>query len=197
MKNWFFVLAFVCFSAAAASAQINMDWTYHDDADDVDDRATEQVPGEDFTFLSPSGIVIPNDAPVVIYVLTANNFAGDLDEQVFVRWWNGETEHWVMAQWIKNIPLSPMGLNAQTFHGLPLAGEAMLDLWRVEIGADITRPGENYYVIQAKGWKDGDTKEAYLLRDAVPEKSQENALGQQWIGSPDYAGLDWSVRIGN
>lgn len=197
MKKWMLILAFACFSTVSASAQINMEWTYHDDADDVDDRTTEKVPGEEFTFLSPADTVIPDDTPVVIYVLTANNFAGDLDEQVFARWWNGETENWVMAQWIKNIPLSPMGITAQTFHGLPLAGEAMLDLWRIEIGAEFTRPGENYYVIQAKGWKEGETREAYLLRDAVPEKSSENALGQQWIGSPDYAGHDWSVRIGN
>lgn len=194
MKKW---IILACFAACSASAQVNMDWAYHDDADDVDDRTIEKLPGEEFTFLSPADAAIPDDAPVVLYVLTANNFAGDLDEQVFVRWWNGESEHWVMAQWIKNIKLSPLGLTAQTFHGLPLSGEAMLDVWRVEIGADITRPGDNYYVIQAKGWKEGETREAYLLRNAVPEKSRENALGQQWIGSPDYAGHDWSVRIGN
>ena len=177
-----------------ASGEIRTHWAYHDDADDIDDRCGETVPGERFAFLDSEFTVIPDDQPVLLYVLTDKDFAGDREEQVLVRWWNGEKEHWVMGAWVKNIILGP-GSVAGTFHGLPAQGVVTVDLWKVEIPAELTRPGENYYAIQLKGWSD-DPRTVYLLRD-IPEENQGNLnpLGQYCTEKPAYMGHDWSVTI--
>ena len=74
-------------------------------------------------------------------------------------------------------------------------GEAMLDLWQVEIGPEVTKPGENYYVIQLKGWDEGGTAvEGYLLRDTAGS-GQRNDLGQAWTSDGDYFGHDWSLTV--
>jgi len=178
----------------ALPADISVTWAYHDDADDIDDRCGENIPGERFTFLDSELTVVPDDQPVTIYVLTDRDFAGEREEQVFVRWWNGREEHWIMGSWVKNITLGP-GTVAGTFHGLPGEGTLVVDLWKVVIPAEVTLPGENYYVIQLKGWSD-DPRVVYLLRDAPAEgHGALNPLGQYTTPEPEYVGHDWVVTV--
>lgn len=185
------VVALAC--ASTVFAGLNTDWAYHDDNDGTDDRATEYVPAKDMPFIGNGKVSVPNDQVVTLYVLTANQFAGDLEEQVFVRWWNGEQEHWIMGSWVDNVYLGTGETDAGRFHGLPMDAPVMLDLWKFEIGADITKPGENFYVIQLKGWSEGGTQEVYLLRDASDESSNNNVGQANTSGS--YFGHDWSVKI--
>ncbi|HIE10619.1 MAG TPA: hypothetical protein EYP62_03315 [Kiritimatiellae bacterium] len=188
------ILILVLAGASYASEKIRIHWAYHDDADDIDDRCGETVPGERFSFLDMDSTVLGDDQPVVLYVLTDKDFAQEHEEQVLVRWWNGEQEHWIMGAWVKNIILGP-GSVAGTFHGLPAQGVVTVDLWKVEIPAELTRPGENYYAIQLKGWSQ-DPCAIYLLRD-MPEESagRLNPLGQYCTEKPAYVGHDWSVTI--
>ena len=83
-RNSVALLLLLC--GSVCSAQLNMDWAYHNAAGM--DRAQEFVPGQGFAFLENSTVPIPDAAPVILYVTTANQFAGDLDEQIFVGWWN-------------------------------------------------------------------------------------------------------------
>jgi hypothetical protein len=187
------VVAAVC--AQVASAGLNMNLAYHDDGDGEDDRAVENLPGRAETFLGNGGTSIPNSEPVVLYVMTANQFAGDAEEQVFVRWWNGQEEHWIMGSWLANVVLGSGDESAGRFHGQPGGDDVMVDLWRVEIGADITQPGENFYVIQLKGWnEEGSSEEGYLLREKG-DQDGVNDVGQVYVVGGDYFGRDWSVTI--
>jgi len=192
MKKYVFMLLVVLLSGIFAYAgELRLDWAYHDDADELDDRTSEQIPGENLTFLGNGSTLIANDEPVMLYVMTVQQFAWDQEEQVLVRWWNGEEEHWVMGSWLLNIELGDI----DTFHGLPLDEAVTVDLWEVKIDPEITRPGENYYVIQLKGWVEGEDPEAvYLLRDTGGGEASANNLEQAWTAG-DYSGRDWSVSI--
>ncbi|NCC50808.1 MAG: hypothetical protein EOM20_06275 [Spartobacteria bacterium] len=184
------VMAVFC-CVVAGAADLSLDWAYHDDADELDDRTSEQVPGEDFTFLGNGSTLISTDVPVTLYIMTAQQFGGDMDEQVFVRWWNGEAEHWIMGNWMKNIEL----VDLDTFHGLPLDGQVTVDVWEVTIEPEITRPGENYYTIQLKAWLEGQDPEAvFLLRDTGGGEATVNNLDQAWTAG-DFSGRDWSLTI--
>ena len=180
---------------AAQAAEVNAEWAYHDDGDGSDDRASENVPGEGFAFLGNAAVNINDSEPVTLYVVTANQFAGDADEQVFVRWWNGEKEEWLMGEWVKNFYMGSGENDTGRFHGLPEGDSVMMDLWKITIPAEITKPGENFYVIQLKGWKDDQAATVYLLRDSAGEFSKSNNVGQQWTTSEEYQGHDWSVTI--
>lgn len=182
------------FAGALAAGAIELDWAYHAQAGQ-DNRVTENVPGQTLTFLGNGSTEISNDEPVILYVLTLNQFAGDADEQVFVRWWNGKQEHWVMASWAANVLLGSEGEGAGRFHDKPDWGTVMLDLWKIEIDPKITRPGDNYYVIQLKAFSERGTSEFYLMRDAGTASAQVNNLGQAWTAEPEYIGHDWSVRV--
>jgi hypothetical protein len=127
--------------------------------------------------------------------MTANQFAGDADEQVFVRWWNGDREHWIIAEWFANATLDISGENAGIFRGKPDFGSVMVDIWKIWIPADYTRPGDNYYVIQLKAWSPQGASEYYLLRDSGVEGAKVNNLGQAWTENANYAGHDWKVVI--
>ncbi len=179
-------------AAGAVSAQeIRTAWAYH--AAEGTAPAAETVPGEDFAFLANGQGPIPQDKPVTLYVVTDHQFAGDLDEQIFVRWWDGYMAHWVMGSWVKNIHLSP----SLQLRGLPAGGpgSTMVDLWRVDIPSWITQPGENFYAIQLKGCRGDLSEERYLLRRAGGDFSRVNALGQAWSSSEEFDGQDWSVVI--
>ncbi|MFH0880193.1 MAG: hypothetical protein V2A34_10815 [Lentisphaerota bacterium] len=192
--RWLLV-SFLLSAGSVFSSDLNMDWVYHDDGDGTDDRTTENVPGEGFAFLGNGTVNISDSEPVTLYVITGNQFAGDAEEQVFIRWWNGEKENWIMGEWVKNIYLGPGDTETGRFHGKPEDGSAMLDLWKFTVPAEVTMPGENYYIIQLKGLKDDQASTAYLLRDSVGEFSKENNVGQQWTTSEEYQGHDWSVTI--
>ena len=124
-------------------------------------------------------------------VMTDHQFAGDLDEQIFVRWWDGYMAHWVMGSWVENLHLSP----SNSIRGFPADGEVMVDLWKIDIPSWITQPGENFYAIQLKGCRGDHSEERYLLRRAGGDFSRRNALGQAWSSSEEFDGQDWSVTI--
>jgi hypothetical protein len=174
-------------------SEIRMDWAYHDNDDLVDNRTVEMVPGESFAFLAHGSAEIANGDAVRVYILTANQFAGEAEEKVSIRWWNGQEERWLEAAWQKNIHLGGEALAVGLFHGQPAAAAEMVDLWLVEVPADVTVPGDNYYVIQLSG-SDGEAR--YLLRETAGEFGSKNNLGQAWTAAPEgYFGHDWKVSI--
>lgn len=173
---------------------MELDWSFHS-ASGEDNRATQFVPGQAFTFLGNGKTEIPDDEGITIYVMTANQFAGDADEQVFVRWWNGDREHWLIAEWFANAVLDVSGENAGLFRGKPEFGSVMVDIWKVYIPPEYTRRGDNYYVIQLKAWSPLGAIESYLLRDTGAEGAKVNNLGQAWIDHADYHDHDWKIVI--
>lgn len=189
--HWMLLAAALAWAAGAAAQEIRTDWAYH--SAEGETPATETVPGESFAFLANGTAAIPQDQAVTLYVVTDHEFAGDMDEQVFVRWWDGYMAHWIMGTWVKNIWLSPSHrLRGQPGDG---AGETMVDLWKVDVPSWITQPGENFYAIQLKGCREGMSEERYLLRRGAGDFSRRNALGQVWSSSEEFDGQDWSVTI--
>ena len=183
-------LSFLLLAAAGAAAQdIRTTWAYH--AAEGSSPEAEIVPGKSTAFLANGTTSIPQDRTVTLYVLTDHEFAGDLDEQIFVRWWDGYMAHWVMGTWVENVYLSP----SNPLRGLPRDGEVMLDLWKIDIPSWITQPGENFYAIQLKGCRGDRSEERYLLRRAGGDFSRLNPLGQAWSSSEEFDGQDWSVTI--
>lgn len=195
MKRSLLLMAAVALAAGRLmAASVNVDFAYHDDGDGTDDRATEKVPGQTFTFLGNGKTAIPDGEPVTIYVTTAMQFAGDADEQVFARWWNGQEEHWIMGSWVTNIVLRASEKSEETFHGQPYDGEVTVDLWKIEVAPELTMPGDNFYVIQLKAWVEGGASQTYLTRDMGELDSGENNVNQDWTQS-SYFNHDWSVNI--
>lgn len=196
MKTFKLVLLFLAtISVQAFAGDLNVEWAYHDDADGTDDRTSEKVPGQTFAFLGNGSTNISDADTVTLYVITANQFAGEADEQVFVRWWNGSEENWVAGSWVSNLQIGAGENGLGLFHDQPVEGQVMADLWKIEISPEITQPGVNYYVIQIKGWKDETATEYYLLRDSAAENTGLNNLNQSWTSTGEYAGHDWSVTI--
>ena len=172
--------------------EIRTDWAYHSIGDG--NRLTERIPGETTVFLGNGTDQIADSETVAIYLLTAHDFAGDMDGQIYVRWWDGAMAHWIMGVWVRNIALD--GSRPETrFHDLPADGEVLLDLWKVEIPPWITQPGENFYVIQLKGFSPARTDERYLLSRPGGDFSRTNNLGQVWSASEEFDGQDWKVNI--
>ena len=186
--------AFLLFSllAVAARADLQTDWAYH--AIGSGDRATERVPGESFTFLGNGTDQVPDNDTVALHVLTARNFAEDMDEQIYVRWWDGYMSHWIMGVWVKKIALDAARPES-TFRGAPDKGTAEIDLWKIEIPSWITQPGENFYAIQLKACTADTAEERYLLSRPGGDFSQTNNLGQIWSASEEFDGQDWKVNI--
>ena len=173
-------------------AAIQTDWAYHSAGDQV--RVLESVPGETVPFLANGSTEIPSADTVTLYVLTARNFAGNLDEQVFVRWWDGAMAHWIMGAWLKNITLSGDS-DSTRFRQLPASGSVQLDLWKVDIPPWITQPGQNFYAVQLKGLLGEVSEERYLVWKSDGGFSRTNHLGQIWSASEEIHGQDWPVTI--
>lgn len=147
--------------------------------------AQVQVPGETFPFLQLPAA--GSQEPVRIHVITSTDFAGPLDEQIYVRWWDGRMAHWIMGYWVKNLP-------AEVFDGMIPAG-TRVDLWRVEVPSYVWQPGSQYYAIQVKGYKNGQSVERYLLAHGGGDFTHTNALGQIWSASEEFNGQDWAVDL--
>lgn len=175
-----------------AFADIQADWAYH--AVGSESRAVETVPGEDVKFLANGTDQVGDADTVTLYVLTAHDFAGEMDEQIFVRWWNGTMAHWVMGRWIKSVELDAAQPDLR-LRGLPAEGSVALDLWKVEIPAEITQPGENFYAIQLKGFSTSGSDERYLLSKPGGDFSRTNNLGQAWSASEEFDGQDWMINV--
>lgn len=192
MKPFPVFLLFALLAAQPALAELQTDWAYH--AIGSDSRLTELVPGENFKFLANGTDQVGDTETVTLYVLTAHDFAGDMEEQIFVRWWDGTMSHWIMGSWVKNLTLDASRPDNR-FHGLPMEGTVSLDLWKIEIPAEITQPGENFYAIQLKGYAPGTSEERYLLSKPGGDFSQTNNLGQAWSASEEFDGQDWKINI--
>jgi hypothetical protein len=192
MKPYSAILSFVLLAVQPALADIQTDWAFH--AVGSESRLSELVPGEDFKFLANGTDQVNNSDTVTLYLLTADNFAGDMDEQIYVRWWDGAMSHWIMGCWVKNITLDASRPETR-LRGLPTEGTVTLDLWKVEIPEWITQPGENFYAIQLKGFAQGTSEERYLLSKPGGDFSQTNNLGQVWSASEEFDGQDWKVNI--
>ena len=185
-------LLFLLLAAATAQADIQTDWAYH--ADGSGNRTSEQVPGDHFAFLANGTDQVGDGDTVTLHVLTARNFAGDMDEQIYVRWWDGYMSHWIMGTWVKGITLEA-GRPGMTLRGLPKEGTVDVDLWKIEIPPWITQPGENFYAIQLKGCTPDTSEERYLLSRPGGDFSRTNNLGQIWSASEEFDGQDWKVDI--
>lgn len=192
MKLFAPILAVVLLVGSAARADIQTEWAYHSSGHSG--RYEDQVPGEDFCFLPNGADAIPNDDTITLYVLTAHDFAGPADEQIFVRWWDGRMSHWIMGVWVKQLTLQAPP-DGPTLRGLPTADQARLDLWKIEIPAWITQPGDNFYAIQLKGYAPDGVDERYLLCKPGGDFSQTNNLGQIWSASEEFDGQDWRVEV--
>jgi len=179
-------------SAASVRAEFQMDWAYHSAGNAS--RLTELVPHEGVPFLASGHDQIRNADAVTLYLLTNQNFADDLTEQVFVRWWDGTMSHWIMGSWVKNITLDASN-PATRLRGLPSEGTQTVDLWKVIIPSSITQPGENFYAIQLKGYGNETSEERYLLRKLGGDFSQTNPLGQIWSASDEFDGQDWKIHV--
>ena len=192
MKSLAASLALFLLAARGVSADIQTDWAYHSIG--LADRLATKVPGEDCRFLANGTDQIPAGDNLTLYLLTACDFAGPMDEQVYVRWWDGAMSHWIMGSWVKNIVLDAAGAGLR-FKGLPAAGTVMLDLWKIDIPEWITQPGENFYAIQLKGFAEGGSDERYLLSKPGGDFAHTNNLGQVWSSSEEFDGQDWKVNI--
>ena len=117
-----------------------------------------------------------------------------MDEQIYVRWWDGTMSHWVMGTWVKNVILDAAQSDAR-FHDLPTEGIAPLDLWKIEIPPWITQPGENFYAIQLKGFAQNTSDERYLLSKPGGDFSRTNNFGQVWSASEEFDGQDWVIHV--
>lgn len=175
-----------------AFGDIQTDWAYH--AIGSSTRTTEQVPGENMTFLANGSEQVNDNDTVTLYVLTAHDFAGDMDEQIYVRWWDGYMSHWIMGSWVKNLKLAPQP-DGPSLRGLPVDGPVAVDLWKIEIPSWITQPGDNFYAIQLKGCTPDSSEERYLLSRPGGDFSQTNNFGQIWSASEEFDGQDWKVQI--
>lgn len=190
-RHFVFLLVSVC-AAMAAPADIQTDGAYHAVGNGT--RTVERVPGESFSFLANGSDQIPDGDTVTLYVLTAKDFAGEMDEQVFARWWDGYMSHWIMGFWVKNVSLDAARPETQ-FRGWPAAGSAELDLWQIEIPAWLTQPGDNFYAIQLKGLAPDGSDERYLLQRPGGDFCHSNHFGQVWSASEEFDGQDWRVLV--
>ena len=185
-------LVFAALTMTSVLADIQTDWAYH--AIGSASRFTELVPGETVSFVANGSEQVNDGDTVTLYVLTAHDFAGDLDEQIYVRWWDGYMSHWIMGTWLKNITLNPAP-EGPTLRGLPVDGPVTLDLWKIEVPPWITQPGDNYYAIQLKGCTPDTSEERYLLSKPGGDFSQTNNFGQIWSASEEFDGQDWRIQI--
>ena len=185
-------LVFAWLASPLWANEIRVDWAYHSLGDGT--RLTERIPGEDMVFLGNGTDHIADAETVTLYLLTEHDFAGEMDEQIYVRWWDGAMAHWIMGAWIKNVVLDGSRPNTR-FRDLPVDGEVLLDLWKVEIPPWITQPGENFYAIQLKGFSPVRTDERYLLSRPGGDFSRTNRFGQVWSASEEFDGQDWKVNV--
>ena len=192
MKSFYSFLLMAMLAVSTAAAEIQTDWAYH--AIGGAGRMAEQIPGETFTFLANGSDQIADGDTVTLYVLTAGDFAGAMDEQIYVRWWDGYMSHWIMGAWIKTLTLDAAQAES-AFHGQPREGTVELDLWKIEIPSWITQPGENFYAIQLKGCTPETSEERYLLGRAGGDFSQTNNFGQVWSASEEFDGQDWKINV--
>jgi hypothetical protein len=174
----------------ATAGEIQTEWAYHSAGSAA--RLTESIPGTDVTFLANGSDAIPTSETVTLYVLTEHNFAGKMDEQVQVRWWDGTRAHWVTGFWVRQVDVQA---TEDGFRGQPVEGTATLDLWRIDIPSTVTRPGENFYAIQLKGYQDDYVEDRYLLCRAGGDFSRTNRLGQIWSSSEEFSQQDWQIQI--
>lgn len=192
MKTILALTVLLALAVPLAAFDIQTDWAYHAAGDR--ERITEQVPGEEFTFLANWTEEVSTDDAVTLYVLTDHHFAGGEQEQVFARWWDGQRIHWIMGAWVQNIELAA-DPEDRRFRGEPGEGTVTLDLWRIQVPAAVTRPGDNFYAIQLRAERGEEVETRHLLRRTGGGFSRRNRLGQAWSATDEFEGLDWRITI--
>jgi hypothetical protein len=191
MKSWIVLLTWLGAALPLGAWEMETEWAYHS-AGNLH-RLSESVPGNDLRFLANGTDEVSTSDTVTLHVLTAHQFAKDLEEQIFVRWWDGAMAHWVMGTWVKTLHLDA---GEMRFRGQPEDGTAAVDMWRVDIPPWITQTGDNFYAIQLKGLHpDGTAEERYLLCTAGGDFTRTNRLGQIWSASEEFDGQDWRIQI--
>ena len=168
------------------------DWAYHSIGDGT--RLSDRIPGMETAFLGNGTDQIADSETVELFLLTDRDFAGDMDEQIYVRWWDGAMAHWIMGVWVKNVVLDASSPETR-FRDLPADGKVLLDLWKLEIPPWITQPGDNFYAIQLKGYREGRSEERYLLSRPGGDFSRTNRFGQVWSASEEFDGQDWKINV--
>lgn len=192
MKTLIACLLFAALVLPVVADEIQTDWTFHAAGNKT--RLTEQVPGETTPFFAHGTEPVMDSETVTLYLLTAHDFAGSMDEQVYVRWWDGTMAHWIMGGWVKSITLDASRPETR-FRDQPTEGSVQLDLWKIDIPPWITQPGQNFYAIQLKGYSKEITEERYLLNRPGGDFSRTNNLGQIWSSSEEFDGQDWMVDV--
>jgi hypothetical protein len=192
MKSYLAVLLLILGPAPLIRAEIQTDWAFHSSG--AGSRLVESVPGKDFPFVEGGSDEVDNDQTVRLYVLTAQQFAGDKEEQVFVRWWDGAMAHWIMGTWVENLALKADAPGTR-FRDQPAEGAVTVDLWKIEIPPWITRPGENFYAIQLKAYSLETSDERFLLSRPGGDFTRTNNLGQIWSASEEFDGQDWRINV--
>lgn len=185
--------AYVYYTSWAPIRSTPKEWLYHDDADGLDDRSTLPISGLDAFALDHTEVL--DSANVAIRMLSSK-YLQNFDGQMWVHWWNGSEEHWA-----RGYPESDVLLETGTFHGLPISGVATVAQWRCDIDSSLTRPGTNFYAIQAKV---GNTPplgeevfdEDWLLRDVTDSGySSSNNVGQSVSDIAEFVDHDWSITV--
>lgn len=192
MKQALGLVAWMLLSVPLAAWEIDTNWAYHSAGDEA--RLTDTVPGVESTFLAGGSTRISSADPITLYVMTSHNFAGEMEESVHVRWWDGARPHWIMGTWMANRVLEA-GPEGGQFRGHPQEGAVTVDLWKVDIPPWVTQPGWNFYAIQLRGTQEEVTEERYLLSRTGGGFSRTNRLGQAWSASEEFDGQDWNLEI--
>lgn len=169
------------------------EWLYHDDADGRDDRTAVPISALGTYALDHAEVLDSTD--VAICMLSSKDLQ-DVGGQMWIHWWNGSEDHWV-----RGYPETNVFLEAGTFNGQPASGVATVAQWRCEIDSSLTRPGTNFYAIQAKVGSTppfGETvfDEDWLLRDVTDSGySATNEVGQSVSDIAEFMDHDWSIVV--
>lgn len=176
---------------AGAQAFIYTDWAYHNDGREM----AELIPGRSDFFRPEQNKTVSKEQPVQLFLLTPYDYAGEKEEKIRLRWWNGEKEHWLDAEWVDNVVLSAQADPVQTFHGQPERDDMLLDVWKVTVPASMIHAGSNYYVFQMIGTDPkGLRNEAVILSRLPGDAPGEcNILGQYLIRNGSFFGKDWVI----
>lgn len=184
-------------AATASAVAPDTGRAFHSPPDQTPDAIT--VPGSDRRFFEPAGsrMSVPNSEAVTLFILTDRGFAGDAEEQIYVRWWDGYVTHWVMGFWVRNVTAGEVAAVLPSFGNAVADPSELLDVWQVEIPSWMTQPGDNYYAIQLKSYAPGGAESRFLLARSAGDFSATNRVGQVFSASEEIQEQDWKVTIHN
>ena len=85
----------------------------------------------------------------------------------------------------------------ETADGLELSSPDYWGNWGIDLTVEdaSVKPGDNFYAIQLKGYREGRSEERYLLSRPGGDFSRTNRLGQVWSASEEFDGQDWKINV--